>query len=150
MARPRKPTVVKKLQGTLQPCRTNANEPVPQTPLARIAPPEHLSEIAKKAWVFALSQAPEELLTSLDFAVFEQWTVLYSQLVEIQKRLNQEGLFVVDELTGATKPNPLIRFEVMLQDTLRKYMTEMGFTPASRSKISVSKKTETKNEFLEL
>lgn len=150
MARPRKPTAVKKLQGTLQPCRTNKNEPMPQTPLARIAPPEHLCELAKDAWRFALSQAPEELLTSLDFAVFEQWSVLYAQLVEVQKKLNQEGLFITDPDTGISKPNVLLKIEVVLQDTLRRYMTEMGFTPASRSKISVSKKTETKNEFLEL
>lgn len=150
MARPRKPTAVKKLQGTLQPCRTNPNEPIPHTPLARIAPPEHLSEIAKDAWRFALSQAPEELLTSLDFAVFEQWTVLYAQLVEVQKQLNQEGLFVIDPVTGISSPNVLLKVQVMLQDTLRRYMTEMGFTPASRSKISISKKTENKNEFLDL
>ncbi len=150
MARPRKPTAVKKLQGTLQPCRTNANEPIPQTPLSHIKPPTHLSRVAKQAWTFAISQAPEELLSTLDFSLFEQWATIYAQLVEIQKILKNEGYFITDAETGFSRPHALLKTQVILQDTLRRYMTEMGFTPASRSKISVSKKTESKNEFLEL
>ena len=39
MARPRKPTAIKKLQGTLQPCRTNLNEPKPQTDIKVVLAP---------------------------------------------------------------------------------------------------------------
>ncbi len=150
MARPRKPTAVKKLQGTLQPCRTNQNEPNPQIPLQQIEPPRHLSTIAKNAWRFALSQAPTELLTSLDFATFEQWCITYAELVEVQKVLKREGLTFLNEDTGLSMPHPLIKTQMFLQDTLRRYMTEMGFTPASRSKISIAKQDEKNNDFLDL
>ena len=42
------PVAVKKLNGTLQKCRTNPNEPVPQRVLGE--PPEYMSDVAKKAW----------------------------------------------------------------------------------------------------
>lgn len=70
--RPRKPTAVKKLQGTLQPCRTNELEPMPSHALKSVAVPDYLSDKAKEIWLFAIEQAPEAMLTGLDFSVMAQ------------------------------------------------------------------------------
>ena len=91
MARPRKPTAIKKLQGTLQPCRTNFNEPVPKKALNTVEPPDFLSKTARDLWVFALAQAPDELLTTLDFSVFACWADTMAKIIECQEILNREG-----------------------------------------------------------
>ena len=147
--RPRKPTAVKKLQGTLQKCRTNSNEPQPEFKLCKVAPPSHLNPRAQDAWRFALSQAPEELLTTLDFSTFEMWCDTYSRIVEVEQILNREGMMVVDD-KGNSKLHPLAQQLNNLKQILRMYITELGFSPASRSKVNLNKKTEDKNPFIDL
>lgn len=51
MARPTLPTETKKRRGTLQPCRTNFNEPVYDDLAVMPTPPEHLSALAKELWL---------------------------------------------------------------------------------------------------
>lgn len=150
MARPRKPTAVKKLQGTLQPCRTNPDEPVPQFPLKKIKAPDYLDKRAQDLWTFAIAQAPEELLTSLDFAVFSCWADTMSKIIECQNIIDVEGAFILTE-AGTSKPHPALKMQNELKVILRGYLTELGFTPASRSKVSViKKKDDTVNGFAEL
>lgn len=148
--RPRKPTAVKRLQGTLQPCRTNKNEPQPQTSLKCIQAPDFLSEKAKSLWDFALAQAPEAMLTSLDFSVFANWADTMAKIIECEEIIKQQGLFIVDEKTGIAKPHPMAKFQDNLKYTLKAYLTELGFTPASRSKVNIQPKDKEENEFLNL
>lgn len=151
VARPRKPTAIKKLQGTLQKCRTNPNEPIPETPLVNITAPDYLNAAAREVWDFALSQAPKELLTSLDFGIFSQWCIAFTQLKQINEEINRVGLIVVDEATGATTANGLINTQIKLQQVLVRLATEMGFTPASRSKVQIKpKKEKESNPFIDL
>lgn len=150
MARPRKPTAIKKLQGTLQPCRTNFNEPVPKKALNTVEPPDFLSKTARDLWVFALAQAPDELLTTLDFSVFACWADTMAKIIECQEILNREGPTVIDENLGVSKPHPMLKIQNDLKCILKGYLTELGFTPASRSKVSVHTKTENKNPFADL
>lgn len=150
MGRPRKPTAVKKLQGTLQPCRTPENEPVPSIPLRAIKPPRHLCKFARDAWKFAVEQAPEGLLTSLDFSTFEQWADVYAKILECEQVLKTEGWVVTDPDSGISKPHPMLKMQNELRGLLKIYLTELGFTPASRSRISITPKTEHKNDFIDL
>lgn len=150
MARPRKPTAIKKLQGTLQPCRTNFNEPVPEHALKTVLPPDYLSPKAKEMWSFALDQAPEEMLTTLDFSVFACWADTMAKILDCEETLNREGLSFTDPDTGISKPHPMLRMQNDLKSILRMYLTELGFTPASRSKVSISKKKEKTNGFANL
>lgn len=148
--RPRKPTAVKRLQGTLQPCRTNKNEPIPQTALSKIVPPDFLSEKAKSLWTFAVEQAPEAMLTSLDFSVFANWADTMAKIIDCEETLKKEGHFIQDEKTGLSKPHPVAKYQNELKHLLRQYLTELGFTPASRSKVNMSTKPKDENEFLNL
>lgn len=149
--RPRKPTAVKKLQGTLEKSRLVDNEPVPSYPLTRVKAPDYLSDKGKELWDFALSQAPEQLITTLDFGVFAIWADTYSKIIELEADIQREGMFEVNS-NGALKRSEKVKLQNELKTILFKSMTELGFTPASRSRISVAKtdKTEKKNGFLEL
>jgi P27 family predicted phage terminase small subunit len=148
--RPRKPTAVKKLQGTLQPCRTNELEPMPSHALKSVAVPDYLSDKAKEIWLFAIEQAPEAMLTGLDFSVMAQWADTMAKIIECEEVLQREGMYIEDTKTGLSKPHPMAKFQDSLKYTLRIYLTELGFTPASRSKVNMQPKAKDDNEFLNL
>lgn len=150
--RPRKPTKIKELQGTLQKCRTNFDEPQIDTALKDTTPPTTLSEDAKDAWVYALAQCPEGVLTSLDFGIFEMWCDTYSRIKATQKLLEKEGNYIFDEEKGCSVPHPALKMLEGLKYTLKYHAAELGFTPASRSKVHVIKKDDKakKNQFLDI
>lgn len=146
--RPRKPTAVKKLQGTLQKCRTNALEPQPQFDLKQFSePPEYLTETAKEIWTFALQQVPEGMLSSLDYSIFAEWVILFDQFVILSEGLKNQGTFVRDA-DGNQQVNSIINSITKTATILRGIENELGFTPASRSKVSSFKtSSEKKNKF---
>ena len=146
--RPRKPTAVKKLQGTLQKCRTNALEPQPQFDLKDFKePPEYLTDSAKEIWSFALQQAPEGMLSSLDYSIFAEWVILFDQFVILSEGLKSQGTFVRDA-DGNQAVNGIINSITKTATILRGIENELGFTPASRSKVSSFKtSSEKKNKF---
>ena len=146
--RPRKPTAVKKLQGTLQKCRTNALEPQPQFDLKQFSePPEYLTDSAKDIWTFALQQAPEGMLSSLDYSIFSEWVILYDQFIKLSEGLKAQGTFVRDA-DGNQTVNNIINSITKTATILRGIENELGFTPASRSKVSSFKtSSEKKNKF---
>lgn len=149
MARPRKPTAVKRLQGTLQKCRTNPNEPIPNMPIDRFEPPVFFTETQRDLWLFAISQMPSGMLSGLDFGIFSRWCIMYDQFVELTKSVNENGAVMYDEM-GVPFANPLVNTLNKLAVSLRGIETELGFTPASRSKVSLDSKEEPKNKFMEV
>ena len=132
--RPRKPTAVKKLQGTLQKCRANPAEPTPQNDLKAMTPPEYLTDSAKEIWAFALSQAPEGMLSTLDFGIFSEWAVVYDQFLTISESIKKGGT-LRRETDGELVPSPLLSKLHSTITLLRGLQSDLGFTPASRSKV---------------
>lgn len=149
--RPRKPTAVKKLQGTLQKCRANPAEPTPQNDLKAMTPPEYLTDSAKEIWVFALSQAPEGMLSTLDFGIFSEWAVVYDQFLTISESIKKGGT-LRRETDGELVPSPLLSKLHSTITLLRGLQSDLGFTPSSRSRVvSFGKESEkTGNKFSDL
>lgn len=145
--RPRKPTALKKLQGTLQKCRTNPDEPIPQIDLKNIVAPDYLTDSAKEIWTFALQAAPEGMLSSLDFGIFAQWVVCFDQFIQLSACIKEQGTFTKDG-DGNIKVSDILHHITKTAAILRGLENELGFTPASRSKVvSFGKKNEKKNKF---
>ena len=147
--RPPKPTAVKALQGTLQKVRVRKDEPKPRGQLVPSAPPKGLTKGAQALWRYALECAPEALLTALDAAVFEQWCSQYDLACRLRDRINKDGE-VVEDKDGNHIVNPLLHGYVKLMQQLRALQNDLGFTPASRTKISTGKPDAPKNEFIDL
>lgn len=149
--RPRKPTAVKKLQGTLQKCRANPAEPTPQNDLKAMTPPEYLTDSAKEIWAFALSQAPEGMLSTLDFGIFSEWAVVYDQFLTISESIKKGGT-LRRETDGELVPSPLLSKLHSTITLLRGLQSDLGFTPSSRSRVvSFGKESEkTGNKFSDL
>lgn len=145
--RPRKPTAVKRLQGTLQKCRTNTSEPIPAIDLKTLMPPDYLTESAKEIWSFALTAAPQGMLSTLDFGIFTEWVVVYDQFVRLSACIKEQGTFAQDG-EGNVKVSDILHHLTKTAGILRGLQNELGFTPASRSKVvSFSTKDEKKNKF---
>lgn len=130
------PTEVKKLKGTLQKCRTNAHEPKPTNSLC--TPPDYMSEIAKEAWDYAVKNSPSGLLSALDGAVLERWANCSGLYREALAKINRAGVsaMIIKTPSGILRRSPLMDVIRELAMEMKTYEVEMGFTPASRSRIS--------------
>lgn len=132
--RPRKPTAVKRLQGTLQKCRTPKAEPQPEHDLKTMLPPDYLTDSAKSIWEYSLAQVPAGMLTTLDFGIFSQWVVCYDQFVMLSAGIKHEGTLQNDE-DGKLSVSGILHHLTKVVALLRGLENELGFTPASRSKV---------------
>jgi P27 family predicted phage terminase small subunit len=132
------PMAVKKIKGTLQKCRTNPNEPQPTGRLGE--PPEYMSETAQEAWRYAIVNAPDGLLSSLDASVLERWANCAGLYREALSKINRAGVagMIIKTPSGILRRSPLMDVIRDLASEMKGYESEMGFTPASRSRVSVA------------
>ena len=127
------PTAIKELKGTLRPCRVKKNEPRPQGELIATKPPKSLSKRGQELWKYALEQMPPHVITAVDGALFERWCTLQDQFLDVAKVVQAGNL--LDEngsMSGA------LRAELQLNSSIITIEKELGFTPASRTKISAN------------
>lgn len=127
------PTAIKELKGTLRPCRVKKNEPKPQGELIATKPPKSLSKRGQELWKYALEQMPPHVITAVDGALFERWCTLQDQFLDVAKVVQAGNL--LDEngvMSGA------LRAELQLNSSIITIEKELGFTPASRTKISAN------------
>lgn len=132
------PMAVKKIKGTLQKCRTNPHEPRPTGRLGE--PPEYMSDTAQEAWRYAIENAPEGLLSSLDASVLERWANCAGLYREALGKINRAGVagMIIKTPSGILRRSPLMDVIRDLAAEMKGYESEMGFTPASRSRVSVA------------
>ena len=107
--RPRKPTKLKQLSGTLQKCRTNPNEPVPTGPLPD-APPERLTEAEREAWESILGVIPPGVAMNSDLPYLTIMVKLYAEMM-------------AGDISDARL------------NTLERMLSKFGLDPADRSRI---------------
>lgn len=131
------PAVVKKIKGTLQKCRINQSEPKPKGMLC--TPPPYMSESAKEAWDYAVANSPPGLLSALDGAVLERWANCSGMYREALSKINRSGVtaMLIKTPSGILRRSPLMDVIRDLALEMKGYEADMGFTPASRSRISV-------------
>ena len=127
------PTAIKELKGTLRPCRVKKNEPRPQGELIATKPPKTLSKRGQELWQYALEQMPPHVITAVDGALFERWCTLQDQFLDVAKVVQAGNL--LDENGGMSGA---LRAELQLNSSIITIEKELGFTPASRTKISAN------------
>lgn len=127
------PTAIKELKGTLRPCRVKKNEPRPQGELIATKPPKELSKRGKELWKYALEQMPPHIITAVDGALFARWCMLQDQFLDVANVV-QAGNLLDDKgnISGA------LRAELQINSSIITIEKELGFTPASRTKISAN------------
>jgi P27 family predicted phage terminase small subunit len=140
------PTAIKKIKGTLQKCRTNRNEPRPTGVLCD--PPEYMADSAKEAWHYAVTNSPPGLLSALDGAVLERWSNCSGMYREALAKINRSGVsgMLIKTPTGILRRSPLMDVIRDLALEMKGYESEMGFTPAARSRVQMSTHVEIEND----
>lgn len=136
--RPRKPTALKELRGTVKANTANPNEPRPERgfPVA----PAHLSPEELTAW----NQVTQivggmGVLTMADFFGVEELATAYSNLLGLRRRIKAEGdLYEKRDIAGEVmkRPNPLVAMEQAQRRDFLALLTKFGLTPADRSRVS--------------
>jgi P27 family predicted phage terminase small subunit len=146
MARPRKPTALKIIKGTLNVTRANKKEPRPARAIP--SPPEHLTERARTSWA-AVSVLLDRMgvLTEADGLVLEGLCEAYADLREARASLQERGglTYEVVSRTGGTmvKAYPEVSMVADADRRLCSWLTKVGMTPADRSRVSaVTEKLE--------
>lgn len=153
------PTEIKELQGTLQPCRTNCQEPkVRQKICEKAAPPETLSDEAKVHWNFVLEHEGAGWIKQCDRGMFEQYCELWAEITKSRKEkkaLRAELSELRPQYEEALKFGSLDRAKVInarmeaLEEKdrflanlivksvqpFKSVAAELGLTPSSRSRV---------------
>lgn len=146
MARPRKPTALKVVQGTSRKDRTNPNEPKVKTSIPSC--PSHLNADAKREWKRITKELEKmNLVSEFDRSALAAYCQAYGTWVEAERGIKQDGMISITP-NGLPVQSAWVQIKNKALEQLHKYSTEFGFTPASRSKVSVVEK-ETENDPLE-
>lgn len=136
--RPRKPTSQKALGGTLQPSRTNPNEPVPDVALP--LPPDWLSEKARQYWrEIGDVLLHMKLTTVADGPAMQLLTETLAEWAEARQEVHANGLtYSTTTESGSEihRPYPQVAIASDAMKRALRMLTEFGLTPASRSKVS--------------
>jgi P27 family predicted phage terminase small subunit len=130
-----KPTQLKVVQGTLRQSRVNKREPKVSGDL--LTAPAHLSDAQREIWDYAIANAPKGLLKRLDLSVLETWVVACVFHRDAVKQVTENGQ-VVTSPNGYPIVNPYLSNANKQALIMMKAASEMGFTPASRSRIVVA------------
>jgi P27 family predicted phage terminase small subunit len=139
--RPPKPTVLKRMAGTDQPCRVNENE-MQVSVLANIpAPPYNLNEYGSREYEIVCSElASKRMLHLVDLALVTAYANEMGLYVEMEEKLKTTGR--IDEYFN--EDGGLIRRQAkpeqkIANDSLAKALKiacQFGLTPSARTRIT--------------
>lgn len=153
-----KPTKLKVLQGTAQPCRTLPYEPNPEVEVPTC--PAFLTELARKEWDRIVPELERlNLVSQVDRAALAAYCASYGRWVQSELCIEAEGTFYdkvkregmdehgCDVFSLEKKKHPAVLISQEERRQMRAFLTEFGLTPASRTRISVApKKIESDEE----
>ncbi len=130
---PPKPTKLKLLSGNAGKRPLNPNEPEPEVEIPEI--PEHLGEEARREWErISTDLADVGLLTRIDRAALAAYCQAWARWVEAEGQLKKFGV-IVKSPNGYPMQSPLLAIANKALEQMRKFLTEFGMTPASRTRI---------------
>lgn|SRR5690606_1386574 len=129
------PTALKIIAGNPGRRPLNAHEPQPRTDLA--APPEWMTERQKTTWSEVVALSPPGLLKDVDASVFSVWVVAFDLYQEASNKLARTGMLIKAPNTGVPMQSPYLAIVNKQAQIMMKAAAEMGFTPASRSRVVV-------------
>lgn len=135
-----KPTRIKVLTGNPGKRPLNVNEPQVD-PVPPDCPPE-LNAAAQAEWHRLVAElGPFRILTALDRSALAAYCGAFAVWAEATKALHQHGLMVKSP-TGYPIQSPYLSIANRQAEIMMRIASEFGFTPASRSRISVPSDAE--------
>jgi P27 family predicted phage terminase small subunit len=139
--RPRKPTKLKLIQGTLRPGRDLPNEAIPAVEIPPM--PAHLSPDAQVEWNRICKHLSQlGLLTMIDRSMLAAYCQNWSRWVFAEQQIEKLGP-VIKAPSGYPILNPFVAIANKALELMHKFGTEFGLSPASRTRISVDASHQT-------
>jgi P27 family predicted phage terminase small subunit len=130
-----KPTRLKALTGNPGKRRLNRDEPRPE-PSVPDCPPE-LGEVARREWDRLVGQLGSlRMLTQLDRAALAAYCGAYALWLEATEAIQKFGIMVKSP-QGFPIQSPYVSIANRQAEIMMRIAGEFGFTPASRSRISL-------------
>jgi P27 family predicted phage terminase small subunit len=122
-------------------------KPLPQSRHAQDAPvvrdglprcPPHLTQVARREWRRLATPLYEVgVLTLADRAALAAYCQAYARWVEAEERL-QETPMLLKTPSGYAQQSPWLTIANKQLELMARYMSELGLTPAARSRVAVS------------
>jgi len=135
-----KPTRLKLLTGNPGKRPLNRTEPRPEAVIPDC--PLELGPVAKREWDRLAGELTTlRLLTSLDRAALAAYCGAYAMWAEVTEAIQKYGAMVKSP-SGFPIQSPYVAIVNRQAEIMMRIASEFGFTPASRSRISTSAKTE--------
>ena len=130
-----KPTHIKLLTGNPGKRKVNTREPKP----AAGAPtcPGWLNRAAKVEWRRILKDSPVGLVTKLDRQVLAQYCQNVARIAELEQIVDEQGYTFLSE-KGYVCQRPEMGMLKNLQTIQRALCAELGFSPSSRSRVTIA------------
>jgi P27 family predicted phage terminase small subunit len=138
--RPRKPSALKLIQGTLDGRRVVKNEA--HLEIAIPDPPPHLSGEARAEWDRICPElASVGLLARADRAAMAAYCKCWADWVNACIAVDVEGITIIGAHGGEVE-NPKARVKDRTAGLMHRFLVEFGLTPASRSRIEAKPPTK--------
>lgn len=147
--RPAIPTKLKLIQGTLNVSRALKHEMSPKLLGGLPSPPESilLSKRAQKLWVETSTELHSlGILSQVDLPMLAAYCLEMSEYLRSMERVKKEGS-VIKNVQGNRVTNPNYYNAKNSLDKAIKIANSFGFTPASRTKIAMSNKSDDDDSF---
>ena len=141
-----KPSHMKLVEGNPGRRKLNDKEPKPRGNL--YDPPDWLTAAQRAGWEYAIESAPIGLLKRLDRSVLVAWVVAEDLHRQAAQKINDaDGAMLIKTPNGMPAQSPYVSIVNKQAQIMMKAAAEMGFTPASRSKVEVEDAEEEDDEF---
>lgn len=138
--RPPKPTKLKMLEGN--PGKRPLRKEVQFSDRVMPKCPTFVKGEARREWRRVSSELyAAGLLESCDRGALAAYCTSWARWVDAEKQLVDADL-VCETDKGYQYPHPMLAIAKSAKEEMRRFMTEFGMTPASRSKVTANKPTE--------
>lgn len=140
-----KPTHLKSIAGNPGRRPLNKREPKPVGNLVEV--PDWLTQSQIKIWERAIQSAPAGLLKSLDESILLVWVIAKDLHREASMHIAQFGMMTETPNTGEPIQNPYLAVVNKQAQIMMKAAAEMGFTPSSRSRVTLDENNDASDEW---
>ena len=139
------PTKLKIMPGNRGKRPLNDREPEPELKIPD--KPDVLHGIAAEEWQRITKLLHElELLTEIDSTALAAYCQAYERWVMAEKEIRKHGM-VIKAPSGYPVQSPYLSISNKALEHMKKFLVEFGMTPASRTRVKVPKKKDTKSDF---
>lgn len=108
----------------------------------QITAPNHMNSIAKQEYKRVVGDLQKLPLRNLDRAMLENYCLWYSVFKETSKKLNKEGMTIVEDEMSVE--HPLIKTLEKATKNIKSTASELGLTVDSRLRLYLPKKEDKK------